>query len=80
MAVRRGARLCMAVPHSHWNTATVVAGLIRRGMIATFVPGGPIDRDAFEAYVARVVVPELHPATSSSWRTSPTIRGRGSAP
>ena len=57
----RGARLRMAVPHGHWNTTTFVAGLTKRGMIAPFVLSGPIDRDAFEAYVEQVLVPELRP-------------------
>ena len=51
----------MAVPHGHWKTTTFVAGLTRRGMTAPFVIGGPINRDAFETYVQRVLVPELRP-------------------
>jgi transposase len=38
-----------------------VAGLTTRGLIAPWVLDGPINRDAFEAYVAQVLVPELHP-------------------
>ena len=57
----RGERLRMAVPHGHWNTTTFVAGLTPRGMIAPFVLSGAIDRDAFEAYVKVVLVPELRP-------------------
>ena len=41
--------------------ATVVAALTLRGMIAPFVLSGPINRAAFEAYVAQVLVPELRP-------------------
>jgi transposase len=51
----------MGVPHGHWKTTTVVAGLSLRGMIAPFVLSGPINRDAFEVYVERVLVPELRP-------------------
>ena len=40
---------------------------------------GPINGDGFEAYVEQVLVPELRPATSSSWTTSPATRGRRSA-
>ena len=32
-----------------------------RGIIAPFVLDGPINRDAFETYVAKVLVPELRP-------------------
>ena len=57
----RGKRLRMGFPHGHWKTTTVVAGLTTRGMIAPFVLSGPINRDAFEAYVEKVLVPELRP-------------------
>ena len=42
-------------------TTTFVAGLTLRGMIAPFVLDGPINRDAFETYVERVLVRYLHP-------------------
>jgi transposase len=58
---RRGKRLRMGFPHGHWKTTTFVAGLTLRGMIAPFVLSGPINRDAFEAYVEKVLVPELRP-------------------
>jgi transposase len=49
----------MSVPHGHWKTTTFVAGLRSAGMVAPFVIDGPINRDAFEAYVEKVLVPEL---------------------
>jgi transposase len=58
---RRGERLRVGVPHGHWKTTTFVAGLTMRGMIAPFVLDGPINRDAFETYAAKVLVPELRP-------------------
>jgi transposase len=58
---RRGERLRAGVPHGHWKTTTFVAGLTMRGMIAPFVLDGPINRDAFETYAAKVLVPELRP-------------------
>ena len=57
----RGERLRAAVPHGHWNTTTFVAGLTLRGMTSPFVLSGPINRTAFEAYVEKVLVPELRP-------------------
>lgn len=57
----RGQRLRAAVPHGHWKTTTFVAGLRQDGMVAPFVLDGPINRLAFETYVARVLVPELRP-------------------
>jgi transposase len=57
----RGERLRMSVPHGHWNTTTFVAGLTLRGMVAPFVIRGPINRTAFETFVEKVLVPDLHP-------------------
>ena len=73
---RRGERLRVGVPHGHWKTTTFVAGLTTRGMIAPFVLDGPINRNAFETYVERVLVPELcKGATLSSWTIYPATRG-----
>lgn len=58
---RRGQRLRVGVPHGHWKTTTFVAGLRRTGMVAPMVLDGPINRDAFCAYVDQVLVPELNP-------------------
>ncbi len=55
----RGERLRAGVPHGHCKTTTLVAGLTMRGMAAPFVLNGPINRDAFEAYVEKVLAPEL---------------------
>jgi transposase len=57
----RGQRLRVPIPHGHWKTTTFVAGLRQDGIVAPFVLDGPINRDAFEAYVAQVLVPELQP-------------------
>src|SRR4029078_115894 len=55
----RRERLRGGGPHGPAETNTVVAALTLRGMIAPFVLSGPINRDAFEAYVERVLLPEL---------------------
>ncbi|PJN93259.1 hypothetical protein CNY89_22255, partial [Amaricoccus sp. HAR-UPW-R2A-40] len=34
----------MAVPHGHWKTTTLVAGLGARGVVAPWVLDGPLDR------------------------------------
>ena len=57
----RGERLRVGVPHGHWKTTTVVAGLRLEGLVAPFVLDGPMNRAAFEAYVEHVLVPELRP-------------------
>jgi transposase len=58
---RRGERLRVGVPHGHWKTTTFVRALTMRGFIAPWVLDGPINRDAFETYVAKVLTPELRP-------------------
>jgi len=58
---RKGERLRMGFPHGHWKTTTFVGALTMRGMIAPLVLPGAINRDAFEAYVEKVLVPELRP-------------------
>ena len=54
-----GQRLRVGIPHGHWKTTTFVAGLRINGMVSPFVLDGPINREAFEAYVVQVLVPEL---------------------
>ena len=54
----RGQRLRMSVPHGHWKTTTFVAGLRLTGMVAPMVLDGPINREAFEAYVQQFLVPD----------------------
>ena len=51
----------MGRPHGHRKTTTLVAGLRMTGMIAPMVLDGPINCDAFVAYVRHVLVPELLP-------------------
>ena len=57
----RGQRLRAAVPPGHWKTTTFVAGLRQDGIVAPFVLDGPINRNSFETYVDRVLVPDLRP-------------------
>ena len=55
----KGERLRMGFPHGHRKTTTLVAGLRMTGMVAPMVLDGPINGDWFEAYVTKVLVPEL---------------------
>ncbi len=54
-----GKRLRAGVPYGHWKTTTFVAALRTIGMIAPLVLDGPINRRAFEAYIAQFLVPQL---------------------
>ncbi len=47
----RGERLRAFIPHGHWKTTTFVAGLRLSGMVAPMVLDGPINGQAFQAYV-----------------------------
>ena len=55
----RGQRVIDSVPHGHWKTSTVVAGLRHNGIIAPAVFDGAIDGGCFRAYVAQILVPAL---------------------
>jgi transposase len=57
----KGERLRAGIPHGHWKTTTFVAGLRLDGIAAPMVLDGPINRNAFQAYVDQVLVPELRP-------------------
>ncbi|SDN26344.1 Transposase [Methylobacterium phyllostachyos] len=57
----RGERLRSPIPHGHWKTTTLVAGLRLSQIAAPFVLDGPMNRDVFQAYVERVLGPELTP-------------------
>jgi transposase len=57
----KGERLSAGIPHGHWKTTTFIAGLRLTGMTAPMVLDGPINAEAFQAYVEQVLVPELRP-------------------
>ncbi|MBR1034640.1 IS630 family transposase, partial [Bradyrhizobium liaoningense] len=57
----RGERCRAAVPHGHWKTTTFTAGLRCDGLIAPLVLDGPMDGDAFLAYVEQLLAPSLRP-------------------
>jgi transposase len=57
----KGQRLRAGVPYGHWKTTTFVAGLRMSGIVAPFVLDGPINRQAFEVYVEKALIPELAP-------------------
>ncbi|NEI53273.1 IS630 family transposase [Rhizobium leguminosarum] len=57
----KGQRCRASVPHGHWKTTTFTAGPRLGGMAAPMVLDGPMNGDAFLAYVSQVLVPELTP-------------------
>ena len=55
----RGERCRAPVPHGHWKTTTFTAGLRYDGIAAPMVLDGPMNGEAFLAYVEQALVPEL---------------------
>ena len=58
---RRGKPLVAKVPHGHWKTLTFLAALRQDAITAPFVLDGPINGEAFLAYVEQILVPTLKP-------------------
>jgi len=56
---KRGQRCRAAIPHGHWKTTTFTAGLRLNGLAAPMVLDGPMNGEAFLAYIRQVPVPEL---------------------
>jgi transposase len=56
---RRGRRLRAAVPHGHYKTITLVAGLRLRGLAAPKVYDRPMNAALFEEWVEKCLVPTL---------------------
>jgi len=57
----RGARCRAAVPHGHWKTTTLVAGLRLDGLTAPMVMDGAMNGEAFAAYAEKFLAPSLSP-------------------
>src|SRR4249919_1764128 len=57
----RGERCRAAVPHGHWKTTTLVAGLRLGGLTAPMVLDGAMNGDAFTAYAETFLAPTLAP-------------------
>ena len=57
----RGERLIGRAPHRHWRTMTFIAALRVDRIEAPCVLDGPVNGDAFRAYVEQFLVPTLAP-------------------
>lgn len=58
---KRGERCRAAIPHGHWKTTTLVAGLSTDGIVAPMVMDGAMDGEMFSAYVETLLAPCLVP-------------------
>ena len=56
---KKGERVVDFTPHGHWNTTTLVGAMTWKSAIAPMVLDGPMDTEAFEAYLEHVLIPEL---------------------
>ena len=51
----RGLRLLAPVPHGHWKTTTLVAGLRTTGITAPYVLDGALNGDIFRGYIEQIL-------------------------
>jgi transposase len=58
---RRGRRLRAAIPHGHYKTITLVAGLRLSGLVAQKAIDQPMTAAKFEEWVEKCLVPKLSP-------------------
>jgi transposase len=56
---RRGRRLRIGVPHGHYKTVTLVAGIRLRGLVAAKTYDRPINAVRFEEWVENCLIPTL---------------------
>ena len=56
---RRGRRLCVGIPHGHYKTVTLVAGLRLSGLVAQKAFDKPMNAATFEEWVEKYLVPTL---------------------
>lgn len=56
---RRGERCRAPIPHGHWKTTTLTAGLRADRLTAPMLLDGPMNGAAFRAYVEEVLAPTL---------------------
>jgi len=57
----RGERLVGKIPHGHWKTTTFVAALRCTALTAPCLIDGPMNGNAFLAYVEQILAPSLEP-------------------
>ena len=57
----RGKRLKGSAPFRRRGNQTLIAGMSCDGIVAPWVISGAMDRDAFDTYVEKVLIPELVP-------------------
>ena len=64
-----------AIPHSHYKTVTLIAGLRLRGLTAARTFDGPINAALFEDWVETCLVPTLSPGETVVMDNLPAHKG-----
>lgn len=57
----KGTRCLGQAPYGHWHTPTLICALRPCGLVAPLVLDGPINGNAFRAWVQQALAPVLHP-------------------
>ena len=63
----RGQRIVGSAPRTHGPNTTLLAAMSPAGITAAMTLEGAADRDAFEVFVAQVLVPSLLPGQTVIW-------------
>lgn len=63
----RGQRAVGQIPRGRWEAITLVATVTRAGLGPAVQFPGALDRDAFDTYIAKVLVPALRPGQIVLW-------------
>ena len=71
----RGKRLKGNAPFRRRGNQTLIAGMSCDGIVAPWVISGAMDRDAFDTYVEKVLIPEL--VTGDVIKAFPRVNGSG---
>lgn len=74
---RKGKRLLAKAPFGHWKTTTFTAGLRFDGLVAPFVLDGPMNGEAFLAYIKLVLAPSLSEGDQVVIDTLPAHKVKG---
>ena len=73
----RGERCRAAIPHGHWKTTTLVAGLRLGGVTAPMVIDGAMDGETFLAWTEQMLAPTLEPGDVAVMDTLPAHKVAG---
>ena len=71
----RGQPCRAAIPHGHWKTSTLIAGLRSDGIVAPLVFEGAINAEIFRCYIGEMLAPTLLPGDVVVMNNLPAHKG-----